>query len=983
MKQFLLFVFILLGGNIHQHYAMSQMAKKVSAEPPFTGKGKAWVDSLMNTLSVDERIGQLFMVAAYSNKDAAHRASILKLVREQHIGGVIFMQGGPVRQAHFNNMLQKASKVPLMVSIDGEWGLSMRLDSTIVFPKQMTLGAIQNDSLIYRMGSEIARQCKKMGIHVNFAPVVDVNNNSANPVINMRSFGENKYNVAAKGIAYMKGMQDAGILANAKHFPGHGDTETDSHKALPTIMHSRERLDSIELYPFRELISNGFGSMMVAHLFIPSLDNTANTATTLSSNVVTKLLKEEMGFKGLIFTDALNMKGVSAYNQPGIVDVKALLAGNDVLLFAENVPAAKKEILKAVQAGEITQNEIDKRVRKILEAKYWCGLNTFKPIETNGLVKALKTSEAQFLRRRLYEAALTVPRNEKMLMPIKRPDTLRIAALSIDASAGNTFQKTLSKYTKVSHFSVQREELNARKQSLINQLRPFNMVVVAVHNPKHTMNKKAGYPSELNAFMAELNELAKTVIVHFANPYALELISESALPNALIQAYEDNNETQELSAQVIFGGVKTNGKLPISAGPFFPAGSGLSLSDVIRLKFTVPEEIGIPTGSLNIVDSLVQKAIRQGATPGAQVLIAHEGRVFYEKSFGRHTYDKRSREVENQDVYDIASITKIAASTLSIMKLTDSGFIDPDKKVGDYIPAAMYSNKGHIRLRDILTHQAGLPAWIPFYKETIKTETHRRNYYRSEPSDSFPFQVAKDMFMRFDYPDSIMAIIGRCELVKNPTYKYSDLGYYLFKYLIEQHTKQPFNQYVADEFYNPMGLSRIGYLPLERIEEEEIVPTENDKIFRKQLIKGYVHDQGAAMMGGVAGHAGLFSNATDLAALMQMLINKGVYGGKRYLSEAVIKEFTRCQFCEKDNRRGMGFDKPEMNYSKIGPTCKCVSSLSFGHTGFTGTMAWADPERGLIYIFLSNRVYPDAENKKLNSLSTRVEIQDAIYSLLP
>ena len=982
MKSFLL-PFLLLVGAVAVVWSGIRTEKTLQepVRPPFVGSNKGWVDSVMKVLTPDQRIGQLFMVAAYSNKPKAHQDEITRLIKDNQIGGLIFMQGGPLRQARLSNYYQQISNVPLMISIDGEWGLAMRLDSTQAFPKQMTLGAIQNDSLIYMMGKEIARQCRRMGIQVNFAPVVDVNNNASNPVINMRSFGEDKYKVAAKGIAYMKGMQDAFVLANAKHFPGHGDTDVDSHKGLPTIAHTRARLDSLELYPFRELIRNGLGSMMVAHLFVPALDSTNNRPTTLSSAVINDLLKKELGFSGLVFTDALNMKGISMHDQPGFVDVKALLAGNDVLLFAENVPVGIQQIKKAIAENKITQEEIDRRCRKILEAKAWLGLTKAPKIQTSNLYTELHTNSSELLRRRLTEASLTVLENAQ-IMPVVGLDTLKIASLCIDEKSGSIFNKTLNLYTKVADFTVDKEDIAAQKAALLQKLKPYNLVIIGVHNPKNTMSKSAGITTAVSQLIGAIQKQSRVIVDVFANPYSLAKLEAHVKPQGMIVSYEDNDLSQELSAQLIFGGVKANGQLPVTIDKRYPSGSGLEMADMIRLKYTIPEEVGIRADLLTKVDSIAKLAIRMKATPGCQVLIAKEGKVFYNKAFGSHTYSTSSEPVKTTDLYDIASITKVAASTMAIMRLTDEKFIDIDKTVGDYIPFLNATNKGGLRLRDLLAHQAGLPAWIPFYTRTISSENNRARYYSKIQSDSFPLKVAEGLFMRKDYPDTMMAQIAACDITKKKDYKYSELGYYFVKYIIEHHTSQRLDQYVDSVFYKPMGLSRITYNPLAKFNKDEVVPTEQDNLFRKQLIHGYVHDQGAAMLGGVGGHAGVFSDANDLAALLQMILNKGVYGGKRYLSKATIDEFIRCQFCENENRRGLGFDKPEMNYSKTGPTCKCVSALSFGHTGFTGTIAWVDPDQSLIYVFLSNRVYPDAENKKINTLSTRVEIQEAIYNSL-
>jgi beta-glucosidase-like glycosyl hydrolase/CubicO group peptidase (beta-lactamase class C family) len=959
----------------------SKQITQTRQDPPFLGAGKAWVDSIMNTLTPEQRIGQLFMVAAYSNKPKAHQDEIAALIRNQQIGGLIFMQGGPVRQAKLNNYYQQLSNVPLMISIDGEWGLSMRLDSTPAYPKQMTLGAIQNDTLIFRMGIQIARECKRMGIHVNFAPVVDVNNNASNPVINMRSFGSNKYNVAAKGIAYMAGMQSMGVLANAKHFPGHGDTDSDSHKTLPVINHPRARLDSLELYPFRELIKNGLGSMMVAHLFVPALDATSGRPTTLSPYVVDTLLRQEFGFKGLVFTDALNMKGISASLTADQINIRALKAGNDVLLFASDIASAIRNMKLAITKGEITQQEVDVHCRRILEAKYWCGLSEKKLVKTINLHKELNSETSELIRRQLTEASLTILENNQIL-PLKGLDTLKIAHLAVDGKSNNVFFRTLNKYAKVAGFTVDKDEIINQKSILLQKLKDYNTVIVSIHNPKNTMSKSAGMNAAVSNFLTALNLQSRVIVNLMANPYSLEKMSDAATPHGLIISYEDNSISQDLSAQLIFGAIMANGKLPIHVDERYTYGTGLSLSEVIRMKYTIPAELGFTEAQFNAVDSLAKMAIYMKATPGCQVLIAQHGKVFYDKAFGHHTYSSASEPVLTTDLYDLASITKVASSTISIMRLTDEKFINIDKTVGDYIPILEKTNKGGMRLRDILAHQAGLPAWIPFYTATIKDVAARNRFYRSTPSDSFPLMVAENMYLSKDYPDTMLAVIAACEVNKQKNYKYSDLGYYFFKYIIEKHSRTTLDKYVDSVFYKPMGLPRTTYNPLAKFDKSEIVPTENDKLFRKQLIHGYVHDQGAAMMGGVGGHAGLFSNAGDLATIMQMILNKGVYGGQRYLSAATINEFIKCQFCENDNRRGLGFDKPEMNYSKTGPTCKCVSALSFGHTGFTGTIAWVDPDNELIYVFLSNRVYPDAENKKINTLSTRVEIQEAIYKVL-
>jgi len=939
-----------------------------------------WADSVFQTLSPDERIAQLFMVAAYSNKDKKHVNEIKKLVKEYKIGGLIFFQGGPVREARLTNEYQKISKVPLLISIDGEWGLAMRLDSTTQFPRQMSLGAIQNDSIIYRMGAEIARQCRRIGIQVNLAPVVDVNSNPLNPVISNRSFGEDKYKVADKALMYMKGMQDNGVMANAKHFPGHGDTDSDSHKTLPTIKHSKEVLDTLDLYPFKQLMAKGLGSLMVAHLFIPSLDTTKNTASTLSKNIVTGLLKNELKFNGLIFTDALNMKGVSKFYPPGVVDVKALLAGNDVLLFAEDVPTGIKEIKKAIAAGDITQDEIDLRCKKILRAKQWCGLDHYQSIELKHLYKDLNTPEADLINRKLVEASLTVLQNKNNLLPLQKLDTLKIASLSLGYKEVNGFQDMLGVYAPVTHFGLDRTARPSECDSVISKLKGYNLVIIDVNNTNNSPAKNFGFTDQSQRILSAIIRQNKTIINIPANPYILAKIDSLQNADAVLLSYEDNDLTQSLSAQLIFGAISANGKLPVTASSNFKAGMGVDVKSIGRFKYTIPEELGLTSTDFDGIDSIAKEGIKEKAYPGCEILVAKDGKVIYQKSFGHHTYENK-RKVINTDIYDLASVTKISASTPSVMRLVGEKQISLDEQLGTYLPELKGTNKEHMIIREMMTHQAGLRDWIPFWMHTVKKGQYRPGIYSKIETDSFPLRVADNLFIRKDYVDTIYKEIAVSEVKEVGKYKYSDLGYYYLKKIIELKTGLPLNEYVAKTFYNPLGLSTMGYRPRERFGLDRIPPTEYDVKFRKQLIHGDVHDQGAAMLGGVGGHAGLFSDANDLAVLMQMYMQKGEYAGVRYIDSAVVNECTRCQYC-KDNRRGVGFDKPETDDKKESPVCDCVSYLSYGHTGFTGTITWADPAKNLIYVFLSNRVYPDADINKLAKKGIRSKIQEVIYKAI-
>jgi beta-N-acetylhexosaminidase len=950
-------------------------------DPEFLTDSTTWADSVFNTLTDDERITQLFMVAAYSNKEENHTKRIEKLITENKIGGLIFMQGGPLRQANQINKYQKLSKVPLMVSIDGEWGLAMRLDSTVKYPWQMTLGAIQDEQLIYEMGVDIGEQCKRLGIHVNFAPVVDINVNPKNPIINARSFGENKINVASKGIAYMKGMQSVNVMANAKHFPGHGDTDKDSHKSLPQINHSKGRMDSIELYPFKQLINEGLASMMVAHLYIPAYEAEYNKATTLSKKVVTDLLQDTLGFKGLIFTDALNMKGVSSFYKPGIVDVKALLAGNDVLLFSGDITTAMVEIKKAIANGEISQDEINRRCLKILKAKEWAGLNKNVEVKTDKLTEELNKREYELLNRKLTEASLTVLQNKEDILPLKQLDTLKIASLVIGERSVNDFQNELSLYNQVDHFNVM--ELESKKNAkLLDTLRQYNTIIVSIHKSNKSPWKSYKIGAGAKDMIANLTMKNKVILTVFANPYSLIGFDQIEKTDGLIMAYQDSRYANWAAAQLIFGGIGANGKLPVSVSDKFKEGTGLEVKSINRFKYTVPEEVGIDIQDLYPIDSIALNGIKEHAYPGCQVLVAKKGKVIYNKSFGHHTYEKK-RAVINTDIYDLASITKISASLLSVMRLQDEGKFSLDLNLCDYLDDLIPESSDYINLnmREILAHQSGLQAWVPFYIKTMTKGIPRYDIYSLDSSATYPYRVANKFYINKYYPDTIYQRILRGP-IKEKKYRYSDLGYYFMMKIIEKQAGEKLQKYVGD-VYSRMGMTTTGYMPRERFDVDRIPPTEYDLTFRKQLIKGDVHDPGSAMLGGVGGHAGVFSNANDLAKLMQMYLNGGTYGGVRYIKDATLNEFTKCQFCSegKENRRAAGFDKPFLQ-GYGGPTCDGISQRSFGHTGFTGTMAWADPDEEIVYIFLSNRVYPDADNKKLLKMNIRTNIQQVIYDAI-
>lgn len=962
--------------------SFSQEGQKKQAEeqtvlPPFLAEESPWIDSLMATLTLEEKIAQLIMYPVYSNRGEKHVQDIERLIKEYKIGGVIYMQGGPVRQVNLNNRLQALSNVPLLTSIDGEWGVKMRLDSVISFPRQMLLGAVQNDSLIYQMGVEIAKQCSLTGVHINFAPVVDINVNPKNPVINSRSFGEQKELVTQKSIAYMNGMQDNLVLACAKHFPGHGDTDKDSHYALPTVSQSAGRIDSVELYPYKEMVKRGLGSVMVAHLYIPSLDDTKNRATSLSPKVVQQLLKDSLGFQGLAITDALNMHGVSKYYQPGELDLLALMAGNDILLFSEDVGKAIKYIKKGVEKGKVSEAVINAKCKKVLQLKKWVKLDEFTPLSTENLVQKINSRSSNLVNRKLVQNAMTLLVNDSNAVPVRGLNKLNIASVKIGNSSGwSVFQKELDKYGEVKHFSIGKNPSAQEELELLKTLSEYNLVIVGAHGSVHP-SKNFGVSTKSIRLINRINQEHQTIVAWFANPYGLQKFPEAKELDGLVMAYQDNVLTNEYAAQLIFGGIPALGKLPVSAGEF-NAGEGLVTSKN-RLKYGLPEEEGFNYQKLQEIDSIALSGINEQAYPGCQILVARNGNVVYNKSFGFHTYEKKTA-VRNSDLYDLASITKVSASVPGLMKLVDMEKITLDDNLCyhlDYVDSTEYMN---MNLREMLAHTAGLVSTIFFYTKTLHRGQLDYKVYSTEKTDNYPYRVAEDLYIHKGIRDSIRKWTVTHGVHKKKDYRYSDVGFYFYKDIIEKYFGNSLDTITDSLFYKPLGAKTLTYNPRNKFDVGEIPPTENDMIFRKRLIHGDVHDQGASMMGGVGGHAGLFSSANDLAKLFQMYVNWGEYGGDRYISEATMKEFVKCQYCEEDNRRAAGFDR--RSTASVGPTCNCVSFESFGHTGFTGTMAWADPNENIVYIFLSNRVYPDADNKKIMRMDIRTDIQGVIYESL-
>lgn len=930
---------------------------------------ESWVDSTYTSLTLEEKIGQLFMVMAFSEQGEKHFDKISKNIVEDNIGGVIFSLGGPHGQTEWLNKFQKKSKVPLLIGMDAEWGVAMRLDSVQAFPWNMTLGAIQNDVLVKDIGHRIGEQAKRLGIHINFAPSVDINTNPKNPIIGNRSFGEDKQNVARKGIAFMQGMHEAGILSSAKHFPGHGDTATDSHLGLPSINFSMERIEEVELYPFKEIINAGVSSVMVAHLDIPAID--AGIPSSLSQKTVQTLLQDSLQFKGLVITDALNMKGASGISPKYGIDVSAFLAGNDILLIPNDVSVAIKKMKRAFKAKKITEQRLAHSVKKILKAKYLVGLNNNKEISSEFLSDNLNTNKDDYLIAKSMQAAITVVQNKNNVLPLEKTTTYGYLKLGDDT--GLDFRNSLSKEIK-----LHRVNESLSNSEIISNLKDYEKIIIGFHRSNDNPWKASSFSKKEIQLISELVKSHTIILDVFVKPYALSKINTLEGIDGLVVSYQNNIPAQIASADILLGDRKATGKLPVSISSSFPVGMGIELNGPTKIGKGTPESVGIDSNLLNRIDDLALIAIDSLMTPGMQILVARHGKVVFNKSYGFHTYEKK-KPVTNTDLYDLASLTKVLATLPLVMKEVDQGKLTLETRLGDLNEEWKQSNKADISIQDMLSHYARLTPWIPFYKETLKKGSSKLNkkFYRKRKSKRFSIPVADHFYGKRDLPELISNQILESELRDSLMYKYSDLPYFFMKDLFENRYNESLEVLARDSFYLPLGLNRTTFNPNKNTPNQTIIPSEIDSYYRNQELKGEVHDMAAAMLGGVGGHAGLFSNASEVAVLMQLFLNKGTYAGKRYFSAETFDQFNQCLYCDQGNRRGVGFDKPQLEGS--GSTCGCVPKSSFGHSGFTGTYAWADPENELIYIFLSNRTYPTMDNNLLLKHDIRTRIQQYIY----
>ena len=932
---------------------------------------KKWVRKQISALNMNEKIAQLMVIRVHSNWSQKSIDSISSLIQQYNLGGLCFFQGGPIRQAIQTNAFQSVAKTPLFIAIDAEWGLGMRLDSVESFPRQLSMGAFASSNLVYQMGAAIANQCKRLGIQINYGPVIDINNNPLNPVINDRSFGQDKAQVIQQGIAYMKGLQDNGVMATAKHFPGHGDVNVDSHFDLPVIYKSKAELDSLELAPFKALIDAGLESIMVAHLSVPAIDDRPKYATSLSSNAVNGLLKKELGFQGISVTDAMDMKAIANYFPEGEANVQAILAGNDMLCLPGDVGKSIKKIRSAIKERRLKRSDINARVKKILTAKYKHGLDLPQQIDTTNIIADLNQSVGT-INAAMAQQSLTFLRATNS--PILNSKTAYIA---FNAKTATTFTTSITSAYGVKVFYTNGKDAN-ELASINDSLKAYDQVIIGLHGYSRRPANHFELPAATLQF---LNEMGHENWIHliFGNPYA---VGDFNKINNILFAFEDTKYSHGAVQKWLEGKLQAGGRLPVTISPELQY--GMPSEYPVKKKILVEQVLPaiIDQEKLVKIDSIVADAIHLAAIPGCQVLVAKNNQIVFNKSYG-NIAGAESPLVTNATLYDLASMTKTSATTVAIMKLVEEGKVDIEKTIGDYLPWVVGNSKATIRLKDLLLHEAGLYPYIKFYESLLNADgTINSKWIVSVQDTAHQLMVSPGKYLANNWMDSIRLKILNSPVSAPGKYVYSDNDFILLGNIVEQVTGMSLQDYCTKTFYGPMQMRSTGFLPLNRADKSNIAASELDNYFRKELIQGSVHDEGASTMGGIAGHAGLFSNATDIAKLYMMLLNGGQWDGQQYLKPSTIQLFTSYQSAT--SRRGLGFDKTAKdNASSKDPYPSLSAPPSvFGHTGFTGTCVWADPDNQLLYIFLSNRVFPTRDNKAFSALNLRAKIQEQIYQAI-
>lgn len=906
------------------------------------GKG-AWARTTLKNMTLEQKVSQLFFPYAYgvyqSSDDPAYKR-LVDLVERFQVGGVVFFQGDPFSQAQLANDLQQLSALPLITSQDMETGAGFRLTRTTDFPSAMAFGATRNTDLAYAAGLTTAREARALGVYQVFAPVADINNNARNPVINIRSYGERPQLVADMVTAFTFGLQDGNVIATVKHFPGHGDTATDSHSALPVLPFNRARLDSVELVPFRAARDAGIMSMMMGHLALPELEPDVNIPATLAPAVVKSLLREEMGFKGLIVSDAMRMTGVTRSFGTGESAVRAIEAGVDILVMSQDEYAARAAILRAVEEGRLSEERIDESVMRLLTTKEWLGLNRQRMLNTSNTRQIVATSYHKMLSETIARESVTLVRNGGNLIPLRNtPRRVSIVTVSDsdEPDRGEYFKsvfRDVSPTSRVSEYLIDVRSTANDFQSVLSRIRNSDLIIMPTYRPFRSGTNKIALPAQIERFMNDVTRLnPPVVLVSFGSPYMVNALRVQ--PDVYIAAYSESEASEKAVAQAMMGQSEIKGLLPVTIPGLHAFGDGIQMPQRFPRE-GYPEEVGMSTAAIAKVDSLMYASIADEAFPGAAVAIGRPDVLVKLEAYGYFTY-KSEQKVTTQSSFDLASLTKVVATTTAVMQLYEQGLLSLEDKVTKYFPQFGQNGKDIISVRNLLTHTSGMKPFRPFYKEGITTRQGVIDAIFAEPLEFTP----------------------------GTQMKYSDFNMIMVALIVEKITGQPFNAYAKQKIFDPLGMSRTGFRRAGAGSDRSIVPTEIDHVFRKKLVQGEVHDETAFVLGGTAGHAGLFSTAEDLAKFAFMMMNEGRHNNRQFLRPETIKLFTTAVDPDR-HTRAIGWDtKSPEGYSSAG---QHFSTKSYGHTGFTGTSMWIDPEAKLFAILLTNRVYPTRENRKISAV---------------
>src|SRR6056297_97150 len=887
------------------------------------------VDSLLQSMTLQEKIGQLFVSPAYgrfTNSKDPQYLRLKRLIENYHLGGIIFMQGDVYGQAMLTNKLQDHSKIPLWIAQDMEFGAAMRISGTTRITPAMGVAATDDASNAYLKGKITAREAKALGVNQIFAPVLDVNNNPENPVINVRSFSADPDMVSFFGQYMIDGIESEGVMATAKHFPGHGDTDVDSHLELPVIYHDFSRIDTLELRPFRETINNGLRSVMSAHIAYPNISRNGNLPGTMDESILNDILIDSLGFEGLIVTDGLEMKGIADNYSPGEAVIYALKAGVDMMLISPDEMAAINELELAVQRGELSEERIDRSVRKILQLKKGHGAFENPKVDLQNLSRSINTPVYQSIADRIARNSVTILKDSRDIFPIREVDHLNILAVALaddeSGSTGSSFARELRKYHGNVNFHVLDRRTSLEEKSEIldaadnaDLILIGSFVIVRSHQPIQVQ------PEQLQFLRQIISRPSPSALIAFGNPYVVRDLPNS---DAHVMAWSSNSNQVRQAVPALFGASEVAGKLPINIPGMYDIGDGMEF-DQSNIRLDSPESAGMSTEKLLEVDMVMQEAIDDSVFPGGVVGVIRKGVMVWQQGYGYHDYDK-TRPVADNDVYDLASLTKVISTTTSIMKLVDEGRIDVKDRVAKYIPEFNTEEKREITIEQLLIHTSGLPAF-QVYVDELKTREEIIDAVRNEP------------------------------LINRPgkEYVYSDLGFILLAEIVEEVSGLRVDRFMRNNFFYPMGMKSTFFNPKKvgRWISNRIPPTEIDTTYRDGLVQAEVHDERAWFMDGVAGHAGLFSSADDLAKLAFMLLNNGNFAGVDYLKPETINHFTERR--SPINQRAYGFDRKSEGFSTAG---QLTGPNSFGHTGFTGTSFWIDPDEEIAIIILTNRVHP-------------------------